>query len=132
MVPPNPKLSGLMVNPLVQSLAAGKSTLVSVKYTSKFRDLTHQILSNVDRPEGAANEGPAPGMVTRNKKLAERLAARKQGAADAAVADPKKKAAPPAKVEPPKKDAKGAKGGPSVEEEQAEAEKLRFEAEEAE
>lgn len=41
LVPPNPKLSGLMVNPLVQSLAAGKSTLVSVKYTSKFRDLTH-------------------------------------------------------------------------------------------
>ena len=41
LVPPNPKLSGIMVNPLVQNLASGKSTLVSVKYTSKFRDLTH-------------------------------------------------------------------------------------------
>jgi hypothetical protein len=48
-----------------------------VKYTSKFRDLTHQILSNVDKPEGVANQGPAPGMVTRNKKLADRLARKK-------------------------------------------------------
>lgn len=103
-----------------------------MKYTSKFRDLTHQILSNVDKPEGAANAGPAPGMVTRNKKLADRLARKKQGSADAAAGDPKKKAAPPAKAEPPKKDAKGAKGGPTAEEEQAEAEKLRLEAEAAE
>ena len=103
-----------------------------MKYTSKFRDLTHAILSNVDKPEGAADAGPAPGMVTRNKKLADRLARKKQGSADAATGDPKKKAAPPAKAEPPKKDAKGAKGGPTPEEEQAEAEKLRLEAEAAE
>jgi hypothetical protein len=71
-------------------------------------------------------------MVTRNKKLADRLARKKVGTAEAAAADSKKKAAPPAKAEPPKKDAKGAKGGPTPEEEQAEAEKLRLEAEEAE
>lgn len=132
MVPPNPKLSGLMVNPLVQQLGAGKSTLVSVKYTSKFRDLTHAILANLDKPEGVVDAGPAPGMVTRNKKLADRLARKKQGSADASAVDPKKKAAPPAKAEPPKKDPKAAKGGPTPEEEQAEAEKLRIEAEEAE
>ena len=86
----------------------------------------------MDKPEGAANEGPAPGMVTRNKKLADRLARKKQGTADAAAAETKKKAAPPAKAEPPKKDAKGAKGGPTPEEELAEAEKLRLEAEASE
>jgi hypothetical protein len=77
LVPPNPKLSGLMINPLVQQLAAGKSTLVSAKFTSKFRDLTHAILSNVDKPEGVTDAGPAPGMVVRNKKLADRLARKK-------------------------------------------------------
>ena len=34
LVPPNFKLSGLIVNPLVAPLAGGKSTLVSVKYVS--------------------------------------------------------------------------------------------------
>jgi len=48
--PPNPKLSGIMVNPLVKGLKGGQSTLVSVKYTSKFRDLTHAALSTVNVP----------------------------------------------------------------------------------
>ena len=71
-------------------------------------------------------------MVARNKKLAEKLANKKNNPVDAAPVDPKKKAAPPAKKEePPKKDPK-AKGGPTPEEEQAEAERVRQEAEEAE
>ncbi len=33
-VPPNMHISGIIVNPLVSELGPGKSTLVSVKYTS--------------------------------------------------------------------------------------------------
>ena len=136
MVPPNTKLSGLTVNPLVKKLQAGQSTLVSVKYTSKFRDLTSQALQNKDvrEDEAATEEGKAPaGSTTKNKKLAEKLAKKKTVAADAAPADPKKKGAPPAKKEEPaKKEAKGAKGGPTEEELAAEAERARQEALEAE
>jgi hypothetical protein len=72
--------------------------------------------------------------------LAEKLAARRDGAQqDTGPVDPKKKggAPPPVpkKEEPPKKEAppvKGAKGGPTQEELEAEAEKLRKEAAEAE
>jgi len=49
-VPPNYKLSGIMVNPLVSNLKAGGSTLVSLKYTSKFRDLTYQAMENLRNP----------------------------------------------------------------------------------
>ena len=41
IVPPNFKLSGLTVNPLVNTLKAGGGALVSLKYSSKFRDLSH-------------------------------------------------------------------------------------------
>lgn len=41
VVPPHPEISGLMVNPLVKPLDGGKSTLVSIKYSSLFRDLTY-------------------------------------------------------------------------------------------
>lgn len=44
--PPNGKLSGIVVNPLVKNIAAGQSTLVSVKYNSLFRDLTNASLEN--------------------------------------------------------------------------------------
>lgn len=74
-------------------------------------------------------------MVKVNKKLAAKLAAKKDKQDDA-PADPKAKgkgAPPPAakKEEPPKKDAKG-KGGPTPEEEEAEAERIKQEKEEAE
>jgi len=36
--PPNPKLSGLMINPLVKTLSAGSSMLVSMKYLAQFRE----------------------------------------------------------------------------------------------
>ena len=42
VVPPMFSMSGLVVNPLVKPIEAGKSTLVSVKYTSQFRDLTYK------------------------------------------------------------------------------------------
>ena len=50
LVPPNPKVSGIMINPLVKTLEAGKGTLVSIKYDSKFRDLTHQSFTEMNKP----------------------------------------------------------------------------------
>lgn len=41
VVPPMQALSGLTVNPLVKPIEAGKSTLVSVKFDSSFRDLSY-------------------------------------------------------------------------------------------
>lgn len=74
-------------------------------------------------------------MVTVNKKLAAKLAAKKDANQESAPIDPKKKGAPPPaaakKEEPPKKDPK-AKGGPTPEEEEAELERIRKEKEEAE
>jgi len=68
-------------------------------------------------------------MVTVNKKLAAKLAAKKDNL-EVAPVDPKaKKGAPPPaaakKEEAPKKDAKGAKGGPTPEEEEAELERIK-------
>ena len=126
IVPPNPKLSGLIVNPLVQTLEASKATLVSIKYTSKFRDLTYVALSNVEKPEENSSLSVPAGMVTRNKKLAAKLAAKKNKT-DETAADPKKKAAPPAKAEAPKKDEKKGKGAPTQEEEEAEAARIEEE-----
>lgn len=108
--------------------------MVSLKFTSKFRDLTHSILEKLGVPieEDEVGQVKAPaGMVKMNKKLAAKLAAKKDNADAAAPVDPKgKKGAPPPaaakKEEPPKKDAKG-KGGPTAEEEEAEAERIKQE-----
>lgn len=133
LVPPNPQLCGLMVNPLVKELPAGKATLVSIKYTSQFRDLTNKTLTEINQAKGKMDV--PPGMVKVNKKLQARLEAKKgeAEAANAANADPKKKGAPPpaAKKEEPKKDAKGVKGGPTEEELKAEEDKIKEEAEQA-
>ena len=56
-----------MVNPLVKELPAGKGTLVSLKYTSHFRDLTNKKLTEINQAKGKF-EVP-PGMVKVNKKL---------------------------------------------------------------
>ena len=85
--------------------------------------------------QGGQLKAPA-GMVKMNKKLAAKLASKKDNADAAAPVDPKgKKGAPPPaaakKEEPPKKDAKG-KGGPTAEEEEAEAERIKQEKLEAE
>jgi len=133
-VPPHLKLSGLLVNPLVNTLKAGSGALVSIKYSSMFRDLTFAALDAIKNPPIDYNNlGGVPGLVAVNKKLAERLAAKKNNAgADAGVVDPKKKAAPPAKEAPKAKEPVKGKGGPTDEELAAEAEKLKLEAEEAE
>ena len=41
LVPPLFVVSGITVNPLVKQLEAGRSTLVSVRYDSKFRDIDY-------------------------------------------------------------------------------------------
>ena len=132
-MPPHPTLSGLIVNPLVKDLEAGKATLVSIKYNSKFRDLTHKALEDVINP---VDQPIAPiGMVKVNRKLAARLAADKERV-DSAPADAKKKGAPPPaaakkEAEPAKGKDKG-KGALTAEEEQAEVDRLKQEEEERE
>jgi hypothetical protein len=51
VVPPNFQLSGLIVNPLVVPLSAGRSTLLSVKYHSKFREFTASALEDLYKPK---------------------------------------------------------------------------------
>jgi hypothetical protein len=78
VVPPNFYLSGLLVNPLVVPLSAGRSTLLSVKYHSEFRDFNAAALEDLYKPK--FNEGAEipKGMVARNRKLAERLEKKKK------------------------------------------------------
>lgn len=76
VVPPPKGVSGLTVNPLVKPIEANKSTLVSIKYTSAFRDLTYATHQEMVNPPSADSEGAKPGLVktgTRNKKLEERI-----------------------------------------------------------
>lgn len=40
-----------MVNPLVIPLAAGRSSLVSIKYISKFREFTAAALEEIYKPK---------------------------------------------------------------------------------
>jgi len=61
-VPPNPKLSGLMVNPLVKELPGGRSGLISIKYTSLFREFTAKALEDLLKPVTKEDEVPK-GMV---------------------------------------------------------------------
>ena len=77
LVPPNPKLSGLQTNPLVSTVKPGAGALVSIKYNSKFRDLTYQTLNELNNSNGVIETG-IPGLVNVNKKLAEKLAAKKK------------------------------------------------------
>lgn len=139
-MPPTKEISGLTVNPLVKPIEAGKSTLVSVKFDSKFRDLTYAAYEEMTAPK-KSEETKATGLskTGRNKKLEEKIRQQKadREAAGQAV-DPKAKggkAAAPAKKEDPK----GAPAGKAVkktpqqiEEEEAEEERLRLEAEKAE
>lgn len=141
VVPPMNAMSGLTVNPLVKPIEAGKSTLVSIKYDSKFRDLTYQTHADMMAPKNDIGEVKATGLAKagRNKRLEEKIKRQKEERENAAgAADPKAKGkAPPAK-EAKKEDAKAAagKGGKKsqaqIEEEEAEEERLRKEAAEAE
>jgi len=151
VVPPNYQLSGIMVNPLVIPMAPGKQALVSIKYHANFRDLTAAALNNIHKPkpiDGGENASGMPaGLAPRNKKLAERLEKKKADASNnaAAAIDPKKKGGPPpaqpppAKKEDPKAAAakeivvpKGKTREQVIAEMEAEEEKKRQEAEEAE
>jgi len=51
VVPPINKVSGLIVNPLVKPIEAGKSTLVSIKFDSRFRDLTYSSHQEIMAPK---------------------------------------------------------------------------------
>ena len=142
VVPPKGCFSGLTVNPLVKPIEAGKSTLVSIKFDSKFRDLNYFSYEELTAPK-KVEEVKGTGLVKagRNKKLEERIKKQKEEKeAAAGAADPKAKGgkAAPAK-DAKKEDAKAAAGGKAVkktqqqiEEEEAEEERMRLEAEAAE
>lgn len=51
VVPPMNAVSGLVVNPLVKPIEAGKSTLVSIKFDSLFRDLTYKTHEDIMGPK---------------------------------------------------------------------------------
>jgi len=108
-VPPNLQLSGIIVNPLVTSLAPGRSTLISIKYNSKFRDITYETMDELYKPKELEPEH-IPGMTVRNKKLEEKIKKQKEdAAANAAPSDPKAKGgkAPPPKAPPAKAEIPG-------------------------
>lgn len=166
VVPPNFQYSGIMVNPLVISMAPGRQALVSIKYTAGFRDLTAAQMNNIKNPkginggEGENADGMPKGLVQKNKKILERLEKKKaeagaaaQQAAGAGAAAGKKGAPAPAQPAPagakvdPKAAAANSNIGPGgreiivpkgktreqvIAEMEAEEEKKRQEAEEAE
>ena len=71
-VPPMNELSGLTVNPLVQPIEGGKSTLVSIKYNSDFRDLNYKMMNDFVGPASEPkNEGLMKGI--KNKRLAAKI-----------------------------------------------------------
>lgn len=119
VVPPNFQYSGIMVNPLVISMAPGRQALVSIKYTAGFRDLTAAQMNNIKKPKGINNndgenaDGMPKGLVQKNKKILERLEKKKADAAGAALnaagagAAAGKKGGP-APAQPPPPAAKGA------------------------
>lgn len=72
VVPPLYKVSGILVNPLVKQLEAGRSTLVSVRFDSKFRDIDYKVMKSIMEPE--IQESKNTGLVSvRNKRLEERI-----------------------------------------------------------
>ena len=148
LAPPNFALSGLLVNPLVIPMAQGRQALVSVKYVAGFRELTAAAVQDQHKAkpkaaDGENEEGMPRGLVNRNKKIAERLEKKKNEAATTSQAvDPKKKGAQPAPAQaaaPKKEEAKkeivvpkGKTKEQVIAEMEAEEEKKRQEAEEAE
>jgi len=79
VVPPNLNVSGLIINPLVAEIAPGKSTLVSMKYISSFRDLTYKIMDDLFKPK--EKDTTNTGLGIRNKKLEERMQKEREAAA---------------------------------------------------
>lgn len=79
IVPPSMHISGLMVNPLVTDLKAGRSALICIRYNSSFRDLTLKKMEELFKPKEFQNSRPGIGI--RNKKLEERLKKEREEAA---------------------------------------------------
>ena len=99
LVPPNFQLSGITVNPLVIPMSSGRKALVSIRYNAAFRDLTASSLADIYKPkpkntDGENEDGMPRGLVTRNKKIAERLEKKKNEVKEVAPVDPKKKGGP--------------------------------------
>ena len=143
VVPPLAAVSGLVVNPLVKPIEAGRSTLISIRYDSAFRDLTLARQNEIMRPAQDAEKATGLAAGGRNKRLAEKIKAQKEEKeANATAVDPKaaakggKQPAAPAKAaaaekqQPPGKAVK--KTQQQIDEEEAEEERRKKEAEEAE
>ena len=69
VVPPMNGISGLTVNPLVKPIMSGKSTLVSIKYNSEFRDFTYQTMENLVKPVIGEPKNTGLAKNGRNKRL---------------------------------------------------------------
>ena len=115
LVPPNLNISGIIVNPLVTDLKAGRSALVCIKYQSAFRDLTLKKMEELFKPKETGSGKPGIGI--RNKKLEERLKKEREEAQKDVPVDPKAKggkapAPAPKKEEVKKPDPKAAKKTP--------------------
>ncbi len=89
-VPPNLQIAGLLVNPLVIDLKAGRSALICIRYNSQFRDLTLKKMEELFKPKFDSNN--KPGLGNKNKKLEERLKKEKEDALKEVPVDPKAKA----------------------------------------
>ena len=132
-----------MVNPLVKDLESGRSTLISIRYDSKFREIDYKLWQQVIQPEFFDSKNT--GLVNiRNKKLEERIKKEKLEKEQQATLDPKAKIDPKAKAAAVKPSAKKEEEKPitnakpvkktqqQIEEEEAEERRLKAEAEEAE
>lgn len=107
LVPPNIKIAGLIVNPLVTDLKAGRSALICIRYNSEFRDLSLKKMEELFKPKENLIK---PGMGVRNKKLEERIKKEREEAAKEVPVDPKAKAgAKPVAAAPAKKPAEEVK-----------------------
>lgn len=99
-VPPLNVVSGLTVNPLVQKIDGGKSTLVSIKYNSAFRDLDYYAMKDKVQPLLAPkNQDLLKGV--KNKLLEKKIKEGSNADDGAAAADPKAKGGAAAKAPPP-------------------------------
>jgi hypothetical protein len=107
LVPPNIKIAGLIVNPLVTDLKAGRSALICIRYNSEFRDLSLKKMEELFKPKENLIK---PGIGVRNKKLEERIKKEREEAAKEIPIDPKAKAgAKPVAAAPAKKPAEEVK-----------------------
>ena len=111
VVPPMTACSGLTVNPLVKPIEAGKSTLVSVKFDSLFRDLTYFKHQEIFAPK-VIEEVKTTGLAKagRNKRLEEKIKQRREEKEAAAGAVDPKKAGKPGAKDTKKEEAKAAAG----------------------